>query len=62
MFNLLNLEKTDYMKLVDEVCTETPILAQAYYTSEGPFKSTALSNYELFIYDILGGKQYWYQK
>ena len=62
MFNLLDLEKPDYMKLVNDVCAEIPILAQAYYGSDAPFKSTTLSNYEQFIYDILGGKQYWYQK
>ncbi len=59
MFNLLKLEKPDYMKLANEVCDEVPILAQAYYGTSAPFKSTALSNYELYTYDILGGKQYW---
>jgi len=59
MFSLLDLEKPDYMKLVEDVCKEVPILAQAYYGNSAPFKSTTLSNYELFTYDILGGKQYW---
>ena len=59
MFDLLGLEKPDYMKLSSEVCKETPILSQPYYENEGPFKSTTLSNYELFTYDILGGKRYW---
>ena len=59
MFDLLGLTKPDYMKLVNEVCNEVPILAQAYYGTSAPFKSTALSNYELYTYDILGGKQYW---
>lgn len=59
LFDLLNLEKPDYMQLTADVCKEVPILSQPYYENEGPFKSTALSNYELFTYDILGGKQYW---
>ncbi len=62
MFDLLNLEKPSYMKLVNEVCAETPILAQAYYSEEGPFKSTTFSNYELFTYDVLGGSQYWFKR
>lgn len=59
LMDLLNLEKPDYMKLINDVCTEVPILAQAYYGSSAPFKSTTLSNYEMFTYDILGGEQYW---
>lgn len=59
MFDLLDLDRPDYMKLSSDVCKEVPILAQPYYENEGPFKSTTLSNYELFTYDILGGKQYW---
>ena len=59
MFDLLDLEKPDYMKLSSEVCKEAPILSQPYYENEGPFKSTTLSNYELFTYDILGGERYW---
>ncbi len=59
MLDLLGLEKPDYMKLVNDVCKEVPILAQAYYGSGAPFKSTTLSNYEIFTYDILGGEQYW---
>ena len=59
LFDLLNLEKPDHMQLAADVCKEVPILSQSYYENEGPFKSTALSNYELFTYDILGGKQYW---
>ncbi len=59
MFDLLNLNKPDYMRLVNDVCKEVPILAQAYYGSSAPFKSTTLSNYEMLTYDILGGKQYW---
>lgn len=62
MFELLGLEKPTYMKLSSDVCAETPILSRGYFASSAPFKSTALSNYELYIYDILGGKQYWLNK
>lgn len=61
LFDLLNLEKPDYLKLTNAVCQETPILAQAYFASEEPAKTPAFRNYELYIYDILGGKQYWYK-
>ena len=61
LYNIYNLEKPDYYYLVDEVCKETPVLTQAYYGDSAPFQSTALSEYELVTYDILGGKQYWYK-
>ena len=57
-FSLLNLEKTAYLNLASEVCAETPILSHTYFSSSAPFRSTTLSNYELYTYDILGGKQY----
>jgi phosphoglycerol transferase MdoB-like AlkP superfamily enzyme len=61
LFDLLDVRKPDYMKLLNDVCTEVPILAQAYYDTEAPFKSTTLSNYELFVYDYLGGEKYWHK-
>lgn len=57
-FSLLNLEKTPNLKLTEAVCNETPILAHTYYSDSAPFRSTTLSNYELYIYDILGGERY----
>ena len=59
MFETLDLKKPDYMQITNKVCEEVPILAQAYYGSSAPFKSSILSSYEIYTYDILGGKRYW---
>ncbi len=59
MFGLLDLRKEDYLKLVEPVCKEMPILTQIYFAEETPFMSTTLSNYEIYTYDILSGKNYW---
>lgn len=59
LYNYLNLKKPTLSYLLDEICTETPILTPAYFADSAPFKSTELSSYELVIYDILGGKKYW---
>ena len=57
-FSLLNLEKPAHLNLVSAVCNETPILAHSYFTNSAPFQSSNLSSYELYTYDVLGGKQY----
>ena len=59
LFSLLDVEKPDYMNLLNSVCDKSPILAQTYFASSAPTQSEVLKNYELFTYDILGGKQYW---
>ena len=59
MFDLLDLEKPDFMKLSSEVCKVEPILTQSYFGNGAPAQSTGLKEYELYIYDILGGKRYW---
>ena len=59
LYNTLRVQKPTLSYLLDEVCTETPILTPNYWGDEAPFQSTALSNYELVNYDILGGKKYW---
>lgn len=59
MYNLLNVKKPVLGYLLDEICTETPILTPAYFDDEAPFQSTELSEYELVNYDILGGEKYW---
>jgi hypothetical protein len=62
LLDSLNLEKPDYMNLVNDFCTETPILARTYFASTEPEETKTYKDYELFTYDILGGKQYWYKK
>lgn len=59
LLNTLNVKKPSLDYLLDQVCTETPILTPNYWGDQAPFQSTALSNYELVNYDILGGKKYW---
>ena len=58
LLNLLNIKKplTDY--LLDEVCEETPMLANAYYGAQSPEMTPALRQYQLLSYDLAAGKQY----
>ncbi len=58
-FNLLNLEKPTLGYLLDEVCSETPILTPAFLGAEAPEKTTALTNYEMINYDVMSGNNYW---
>ncbi len=58
-YNLLNLEKPALFYLLDEVCTSTPILTQAYENGNRFKPTEALVEYELVNYDILYGEQYW---
>lgn len=60
MYNLLSVKKPAMMYILDEVCTETPILARAYYDNSDPLvQSEALHDYELLNYDLLSGERYW---
>ncbi|MDO4967821.1 MAG: LTA synthase family protein [Candidatus Saccharibacteria bacterium] len=61
MFNLLGVSKPSFINLTSEVCKVEPILTRIYFGSEKPKDSEALSDYELYIYDILGGERFWYQ-
>lgn len=58
-YNLLNLEKPALFYLLDEVCTSTPILTQAYENGNRFKPTEALVEYELVNYDILYGEQCW---
>ncbi len=60
LYNLLNVKKPALMYLLDEICTETPILTRTYYTSEEPEASEALREYELLNYDVQSGEYYYY--
>ena len=60
MFNYFDWQKPDYFYLLDQVCTENPILTQNWFGgNQAPFRTTELSSYELLNYDILGGEKYW---
>lgn len=58
MLNLLNAKKSALYYMLDRVCAETPILARSYLNGDEPEKTKALTDYELFSYDILVGKNY----
>lgn len=59
VYDLLGVQKPATHYLLNEICAKTPILTPAYFDEESPFRSTDLSSYEMVIYDLLGGKQYW---
>ena len=59
LFNVLNLEKTEYLKLASAVCKEQPVLTRTRKIDEKTLEKDVLKSYELYIYDTLGGKQYW---
>jgi len=59
MLNVLGAQKPELFYLLDKVCAETPILANAWFDSQAPFVTTPLSEYELITYDLLSGKKYW---
>ncbi len=61
MYNLLNWQKDSYYYLVDDVCTAEPILAATWLEGREMSQVEILRDYELFTYDILGGKKYWLQ-
>ncbi len=59
MLDRLNWQKAPYYYLVGDVCNEQPILATAYLDGLDFDFSETMKNYQLFTYDILGGKKYW---
>jgi hypothetical protein len=59
MFNRLNTQKPTLHYLLDEICTQVPILTPAWHEEAVPLASKSLRNYELVTYDLLGGKKYW---
>lgn len=56
--NVLDWQKSPKYYLLDDVCSEAPILAPTYYEDGAP-ETEILKEYELTIYDILGGERYW---
>ncbi len=62
LYNRLNWQKESYYYLVDQVCSEEPILTATYLEDRDLKQSLILKKYELLTYDILGGKQYWLNK
>lgn len=59
MYNILNIEKPTRFYILDEVCTKTPILTNAFLAGETIEPYAALKDYELLNYDQLFGKRYW---
>ncbi|MCL1839801.1 LTA synthase family protein [Candidatus Saccharibacteria bacterium] len=59
MFNVLGAKKPELFYLMDTVCVETPVLANAWFGNEAPEVTKALYEYELINYDLLSGKKYW---
>lgn len=58
LFNVLNAKRPLVHYLLDEICTDEPILTDVYFDTAAPFMSTALSEYNLLTYDIVAGEQY----
>ncbi len=56
--NILNWQKSARYYMLDSVCSEAPILAPTYLEDGAP-ETEILKEYELTIYDILGGERYW---
>jgi phosphoglycerol transferase MdoB-like AlkP superfamily enzyme len=59
MFNAVEAKKAAIYYLLDKVCAETPVLANAYFGDEAPAEVGVLKEYKLVNYDLLGGKKYW---
>lgn len=56
--NILNWQKSARYYMLDSVCSEAPILAPTYLEDGAP-ETDILKEYELTIYDVLGGERYW---
>lgn len=61
LYNLLGIKKPTLMYVLDDVCVDMPILAQAYLENQEPKATNALKAYELITYDLLSGERYWYK-
>jgi phosphoglycerol transferase MdoB-like AlkP superfamily enzyme len=59
MFNILGAQKPELFFLLDKVCTETPILANAWFDNEPPVQTEPLLKYEFITYDLLSGRKNW---
>lgn len=59
LYNQLNWQKDPQYYLIDQICSEEPILANTYLEGREFKNSLILKKYELFTYDILSGEQYW---
>lgn len=59
LLNTLSSKKPRLFYLLGTICANTPILTNSWFDNEAPFRSTALSEYELITFDLLGGKKYW---
>ena len=58
-FNYFNLEKPGLYYLLDNVCSENPILTNNYFANgKSPKNTTSLKDYQLINYDLASGKQF----
>ena len=59
MLNGLKWQKDSLYYMVDQVCESEPVLAASYMEGREINMAEVMDDYELVIYDILGGKKYW---
>jgi phosphoglycerol transferase MdoB-like AlkP superfamily enzyme len=59
MFNTMNWQKNARHYLLDDVCSEEPILAQTYFDGRDFTETETLRKYRLLIYDLMSGSGYW---
>ena len=59
MLNGLKWQKDSLYYMVDQVCESEPVLAASYMEGREIHMAEVMDDYELVIYDILGGKKYW---
>ena len=59
MLNGLKWQKDSLYYIVDQVCESEPVLAASYMEGREINMAEVMDDYELVIYDILGGKKYW---
>ena len=58
-FNTLNWQKNARYYLLDDVCSESPILAPTYFDGNEPAETETLRKYRLLIYDLMSSSSYW---
>ncbi len=59
LLDVIGAQKPKINYLLDAICAEAPILTNTWLDEAGAVDSEALKNYEMIIYDVLGGKKYW---
>lgn len=59
MFNQLRWQKDPFYYLVDDVCSSEPILTPTFLEGREFELTETLQNYQLLVYDYLGGQRYW---